>query len=212
MGGACASNLIPPKGGCRVRAFLTKKISNFPNIDRLMVLRLEARGLSSANADGLRARVMAPQELAVSVGSLANLGIDVVTRRRASNSHGPRITLPPAKCAESDNREVSPEGNYMTDPSSRRPQRRNPTENPIVGPGSSTPRPSTPKQEPSGGDSTAPQRFQTCSRCMGFGGMDGSCPKCGGTGYSASRHSQSDPAQRTMRITARAAPPNECAR
>ena len=27
-------------------------------------------------------------------------------------------------------------------------------------------------------------KFLTCSRCMGFGGMDGSCPKCGGTGFS----------------------------
>lgn len=27
-------------------------------------------------------------------------------------------------------------------------------------------------------------RHTTCSRCMGFGGMDGGCPKCGGTGFS----------------------------
>ncbi len=27
-------------------------------------------------------------------------------------------------------------------------------------------------------------KWTTCTRCMGFGGMDGSCPKCGGTGFS----------------------------
>ena len=27
-------------------------------------------------------------------------------------------------------------------------------------------------------------RHTTCTRCMGFGGMDGGCPKCGGTGFS----------------------------
>ena len=26
-------------------------------------------------------------------------------------------------------------------------------------------------------------RFSTCPRCMGFGGMGGGCPKCGGTGF-----------------------------
>jgi hypothetical protein len=27
-------------------------------------------------------------------------------------------------------------------------------------------------------------RHTTCTRCMGLGGMDGGCPKCGGTGFS----------------------------
>lgn len=27
-------------------------------------------------------------------------------------------------------------------------------------------------------------RNTTCKRCMGFGGMDGGCPKCGGSGFS----------------------------
>ena len=27
-------------------------------------------------------------------------------------------------------------------------------------------------------------RHTTCTRCLGFGGMDGGCPKCGGTGFS----------------------------
>lgn len=25
--------------------------------------------------------------------------------------------------------------------------------------------------------------FTTCTRCRGLGGMDGGCPKCGGTGF-----------------------------
>jgi hypothetical protein len=27
-------------------------------------------------------------------------------------------------------------------------------------------------------------KFTTCKGCMGLGGMDGNCPKCGGTGFS----------------------------
>lgn len=62
------------------------------------------------------------------------------------------------------------------------PKRRDPQRQPIVG--DLGRRPNTPKPDlPAGAPRTKPDAFRTCPRCMGFGGMDGGCPKCGGTGY-----------------------------
>jgi len=65
------------------------------------------------------------------------------------------------------------------------PKKRDPKANPIQGNPWVMPR--TPNAEPPPSEKRIPDgkgtRFSTCSRCMGFGGMDGGCPKCGGTGF-----------------------------
>lgn len=65
------------------------------------------------------------------------------------------------------------------------PKKRDPAQNPLQG--DKWTLPSTPQLKPTPSQER-PQvdtstRFSTCTRCMGFGGMDGGCPKCGGTGF-----------------------------
>ena len=65
------------------------------------------------------------------------------------------------------------------------PKKRDPVKNPLKGqnnqppqkPSISTPTETSVKSTPED------TKWRTCTRCMGFGGMDGSCPKCGGTGF-----------------------------
>lgn len=65
------------------------------------------------------------------------------------------------------------------------PKKRDPIKNPLRGqnqPSSQKPSTSIPPEK---SDVSKPSdtKWRTCTRCMGFGGMDGSCPKCGGTGF-----------------------------
>lgn len=65
------------------------------------------------------------------------------------------------------------------------PKKRDPKQKPLQGNPWATPRTSAPVEAPKEGtkiESTT-SRFTTCKRCMGHGGMDGSCPQCGGTGF-----------------------------
>jgi len=65
------------------------------------------------------------------------------------------------------------------------PKKRDPSQKPLRGTYNPTPiQPQVNDSEPKGSVSKpAASKWNTCSRCMGFGGMDGSCPKCDGTGY-----------------------------
>ena len=67
----------------------------------------------------------------------------------------------------------------------RAPKKRDPKQNPMVGNEWVAPRTSKPATAPKAEAKAEPAstRFTTCERCSGAGGMDGSCPKCGGTGF-----------------------------
>ena len=48
-----------------------------------------------------------------------------------------------------------------------------------------TPSRPVPEKPPKPVDTKAnSSRFSICRLCNGFGGMDGGCPRCGGTGFS----------------------------
>lgn len=65
------------------------------------------------------------------------------------------------------------------------PKKRDPSQKPLRGTHNPSPTQiqvnDSVSKEPALKPSTS--KWNTCSRCMGAGGMDGSCPKCGGTGY-----------------------------
>lgn len=68
---------------------------------------------------------------------------------------------------------------------SRAPKKRDPKLNPLQGNEWVAPRTPTPAATPKAAPKAeeVSSRFTTCKRCMGFGGMGGGCPSCGGTGF-----------------------------